>query len=275
MSDFPISPDDMRALRRAVHAFLLAYGAAYWIAQMNEGAAMPNLPPTLDQVPAAARPLALAYDEARRVAVAPMYCLDPGATALAVKVGATTRPAAQRAMAGPADPAEGNSPPSSFGFLRWANGVSYSSLGIPIIACHWGPIDDCYWVVFWSDNYALAEIGEKEHHLSRETSREYLEFSGPLFYEHSLLIPPVGVAEVTGGCELPVADGVVDEAALVYTLRGTWATLTVSGMATLTRHGPIKIDRAADLLNGMEPTSVTCAQAAAGNLAGQSTRPIT
>jgi hypothetical protein len=255
-------PGELYRLRRSVHGFVSCYGRFFWEMRRQHGQE-PYVPPALDLLPAHHRPKALARDEARRLARSRLYCLDAAATDLAVRLGAAIRtaghPAAVRTAGHPGVIASMNiAPPAPCGFLRWASGVAYAfEGGAPVIACHWGALPEGNWVAWWADNQITA------HNVPAYLRQQYLAFTGPLFYEHSMLIRPAREpgtplpAPPPGAADPRDADA-SDDAARMYTLLGSWMLLAVPGLITLTRHEPASAETTADRRAGISPGPLTC-----------------
>jgi hypothetical protein len=267
MSDGTIVPEEICRLRRSTHTFLARYGKHFWATLLASGEGPLDVPPALEALPDAQRPKALARDEAKRLSQAALFCLDAKASDLAVELGATIRtaahPAAVMTAGHPNVVASMNiAPPASYGFLRWTNSVGYSTAGAPIIACHWGRIPEGFWLVYWADNHVVADlIGGPQRRLSGQMRDDYLKFSGPLYYEYSAVIRPHQPGSTAPSAQPlmqgPCAAEVDDDTALIYTILGTWAVLTMPGLAELTQHEPSHAEALADRRAGITSSAVT------------------
>jgi hypothetical protein len=125
----------------------------------------------------------------------------------------------------------------------------------PVIACHWGALPEGNWLAWWADNQIAAQ------NVPAHLRQEYLAFTGPLFYEHSMLIGPgrePGTPAPPPGVAGPHDADASDDIARMYTLLGSWMLLAVPGLVTLTRHEPASAEITADRRSGISPSPVTC-----------------
>ena len=145
MSDHEFSPDDLPRLRRGAHGFLRRHAAHAWEHQHDGDRWEITLPPDVAALPEHQRFRVHARQEARRLAGAQLYDLDPEITGRAVCLGAAIcQGRHEEAVALAGHPAVAATleiqPPAASGFLRWREaGSDTTASGAPVVACHWGP----------------------------------------------------------------------------------------------------------------------------------------
>ena len=275
------SPGDLHHLRRGAHEFLRRYAAHAWVYHHGGERWEITLPPDTAALPEHKRFKAHARQEARRLAVAHLYDLDPEITARAVHLGAAIRHewhdeavamAGHPAVAATLDIA----PPAATGFLRWRDpgGIGYSPRGAPVIACHWGPACGGRWLAWWADSHALAtgyaaDAEEAGQHL---ISTGFLPVFGPLWYDQQLLLRPGG-GTATEHRDVPVPGPAAADAgrpaadpgspvlALLYTTLATWYLLPRPDAVQLSQQAAPAAGQAADRAAGLHPRPVTVAAA--------------
>lgn len=277
MIDPKTGPKPIWDLRRSTRRYLARYAVAFWRLQESSGAGEPHVPPSLEHLHGGVRRKTLARHEARRVSRADLYGLDARATALAVDLGAMLQSGAHAhavMLAGHPSVVDsmGIKPPAPCGFLRWGTGVGHTPDGVPVIACHWEKIAGGCWIVFWTDNSIAAEIMRSRDSKSSFFTQEYLRLTGPLLYDHSVLIRPAFPRAVEPPQPEPpdpavqdVTDSTVDSGTvLVYTLLGTWQAMATTGATVRTLHEPSLAEAMADRRADVVPRNVTCVSAEEG-----------
>ncbi|MFI0412387.1 hypothetical protein [Actinomadura sp. 3N508] len=268
----PFAADDPNArighlyrLRRAAHRFIVRYAEALWAVE-QEFSGRFTAPPTVTALPARQRPKALVADEAARVCDAHLYGLDEAATATAVALGARmvefnssdAGPDVQRAWSPVA------APPAASGLLRWASGIGYDSLGVPLIAVLWGPLSDGTWLAFWADNRVAVRNDMAQDGRTRSQARLVLQEFGPLATTGiaTTHIPRPDAEPPTRPPAVPCAESppapIDPLLALTSTVVSSWALLTTPGAARLATRAP-KDDAARDRRAGLTPRPATLA----------------
>lgn len=265
--------DHLFQLRRATHGFLVRHAATLWTQEQRLSGRCTMAPPHTAALPAQQQPHALAADEAARLKRAHLYGLDEAATTAAVALGADmvdyttteTDPDGHRAWTPVA------APPTELGLLRWASGIGYNSLGVPLIACHWGPLPQGTWLAWWPDNrFAVANdialLGVTRHQ-AQLVLREF----GPLACPDlaTILTPRPDAQPDTAPDKTPgsaPATGLPDELqadrhllALISTVLASWALLATPGAAHLITRHPTAVQAANDRRAGLKPRAATLA----------------
>lgn len=272
--------EEVSRLRRGAHAFLRRYAAPAW--EQQDGWEI-FVPPEIDRLPERRRWRTHARQETRRLADAELYDVCPHLTERAVLLGAAIREDRHEeaaALAGHRNVVEtlGIQAPATSGFLRWRDpyGISCNVRGAPIIACHWGPATGAgRWVVWWSDNYAMAKgyAAEAAGHGRGEQGVRLgvgvLSLFGALWYDDQELLYPLddetpapdpAPADPTG--DDPGGDTDPARNAQIYTTLATWWLLTTPDTAIdLTRQPLPAAEQAADRAAGLRSRPVTLASA--------------
>lgn len=250
-------------LRRATHRFLVRHAATLWTRVQQSGGQLTIAPPSISALPTRRQPKALAADEAARIQSAHLFGLDEAATAAAVTLGASmvnytttgVDPAVHRAWTPVA------TPPSRTGLLRWADGIGYNSLGVPLIACHWGPSPHGIWLAWWADHRIAARNDISQLGVTRQKAQLVLQEFGPLGYpEIATTITPRPNADPYHAPDKPLDSGALadhqDNAhllALASTVLASWALLTTPGAANLIERHPTAAQAARDRRAGLDP----------------------
>jgi hypothetical protein len=165
----------------------------------------------------------------------------------------------------------GIQPPSLSGMLLWRDRHGVASLdGMPIMACHWGPLVKRrgVWIVWWCETAVVLALWKAQATprtpWSSMVSATVLARMGPLYYACQNILSPRGehtereldLRTGSGDGENSQDPGGIDpvdpvEVALLHTTIATWELLSAPGAATLTSHPPtpgqIQADRAARL----------------------------
>ncbi|WP_030169957.1 hypothetical protein [Spirillospora albida] len=256
--------DHLFHLRRATHRCIIRYGEALWASE-HALAGRLNAPPAIAALPADRQPRALAADEAARFAKANVYGLDEAVTTAAVTLGSqmvsyTSRNAAKDTYRGLTPIAE---PPTQAGLLRWANGIGYDGLGVPLIACHWGSIPDGIWMAWWADNRVAVGDDILQRRRPRYQALNVLREFGPLApTRFATTITPRLPTDPSGeepADDLPLSQNVPPLLALTATVLASWALLTTRGATGLIKHPPTLRQASLDRRAGLPPTSATLA----------------
>ncbi|MFI0409058.1 hypothetical protein [Actinomadura sp. 3N508] len=252
-------------LRRATHHFIVRYGEAHWAGE-QEFSGWLTAPPTITALPASRRPKALATDEAARISDAHLYGLDEAATTTAVTLGARmvefTSSGAGSDVHRAWSPVA--APPATSGLLRWASGIGYDNLGVPLIAAHWGPTLEGTWLTFWADNCVVARNEMTQQGWTRSEARLVLQEFGPLATTGmaTVLIPCPDAEPPTQPPAVPCAESppaLIDPLlALTATVVASWALLTTPGVARLITRDP-KDEAIRDRRAGLTPRPATLA----------------
>ncbi len=130
MGDREFSADDLPRLRCGAHEFARRHAARAWEHQYHGDRWEITLPPDVAALPAHQRFRVHARHEARRLAGAQLYDLDPQLTGQALCLGAAIRLGRHEqavALAGHSGVAAtlGIGPPAASGFVRWRDGIGY------------------------------------------------------------------------------------------------------------------------------------------------------
>jgi hypothetical protein len=281
MSDHEFSPDDLPRLRRGAHGFLRRHAASAWEHRHDGDRWEITLPPDVAALPGHQRFRVHARQEARRLAGAQLYDLDPEITGRAVCLGAAIcQGRHEEAVALAGHPAVAATleiqPPASSGFLRWRDGIGYNGLGAPVVACHWGPATGGgRWLAWWADSHAMAA----GYAAQAKAAGQYISpgsltrILGPLWYDHQELLRPSGgstrhdgsIAEpepAAGKAGPSSAEAGTPGLALLYTTLATWWLLTCPGAVHLSQLLAPAAEQTADRAAGLQPRPVTVATAA-------------
>jgi|SRR5437868_5834444 len=272
------SSDTLLRLRRGAYEFLRRYAAKSWEHEHEGERWEIVLPPEVERLPERKRYRTHARQEAQRLKDAVLYDLDPLATRRAVQLGAAIREQRHHdvtARAGRPDVVDtlDIQPPTAAGFLRWRDpdGISYNSRGVPIVACHWGPVaDQGIWIVWWADSRTV--IKSYGHEIKGTWAESVLStgmalpFFGPLWYSDQQLIWPHrdSALEKTAP-EMRAEPVTVDDEviALTYTTLATWSLLAdpPTGIR-LQQHPPSAAEWTADRNAGLPTHPITVATTA-------------
>jgi hypothetical protein len=253
MSDHGIPASDLPRLRRGAHEFLRSSAAQEWEHQDGGERWHITLPPDVAALPGRQRFRVHARQEARRLADARLYDLDPQATSLAVFLGAAI------GQLGREGPGPGSvtapwiiQPPAAAGFVRWRDGIGCNSLGAAVVACHWGPwgppSSGATWLAWWTQASA-----DGQHVSFGSLTRAF----GPLWYDHQELLRPASTSgAVIPGPEAAAPAGAPPEAgtpglALLRTTLATWHLMTSSQAVQLARQSLPAAEQAADRAAGL------------------------
>ncbi|WP_395108106.1 hypothetical protein [Actinomadura sp. SCN-SB] len=247
--------------RRSVHRAIAGLGERYW-SNCQRLYGRLSTPPAIAALPASRQPTALAADEAARVAGAHLYGLDEAATTAAVTLSddiARHGPPLAEAGTSRVDQLVMVTPPTPSGFLRFASGVGYTSLGIPVIAFHWGPLPEGTWLAWWADNRIATQIDVRDHGRTQEEAEAFLREMGPLTFGESATTlytdPEVELPEA----ELPCPQAIAQGRALHYIAVAAWVLLTDPGAARLITRKPTPAQAAQDRRAGLQPRPATLA----------------
>jgi hypothetical protein len=265
---------ELSRLRRGAHAFLRRHAAHAWAHEDGGQRWELILPPDVAALPQRQRLRTHARQEARRLATAHLYDLDPGVTERAVLLGAAIRKSGDAnavALAGHASVTTSIQPPAATGFLRWQDGIGYNGLGATVIACHWGPwgppARPGWWLAWWADGHAMASGYAAQARAAGQCLSPDLMtlIFGPLWYDHQTLLIPdpesqpaaasTGPAPTDAGAGTP---GMV----LLHTTLATWSLLTHPAAVQLTQEPVPAGEQAADRAAGLTPSPVTIATVA-------------
>lgn len=278
MGDREFSADDLPRLRRGAHEFLRRHAARAWEHQYYGDRWEITLPPDVAALPGHQRFRVHARQEARRLAGAQLYDLDPEISGRAVCLGAAIcqgRHEEAVAVAGHRGVAAtlGIQPPAASGFVRWRDGIGYNGLGAPVVACHWGPASGGgRWLAWWADSHAMTS----GYAAQAKAAGQYLSpgsltaIFGPLWYDHQeLLYPGSGGTRRDDSIPEPAADVGLSSAeagtpglALLYTTLATWWLLTCPDGVRLSQQPVPTAEQAADRAAGLQPGPVTVVTAA-------------
>jgi hypothetical protein len=256
-------------LRRGTHKFLRQRAARAWEHEFDGDRWQITLPPDVAALPEHQRYRTHARQEARRLATAQLYDLDPEITARAVYLAAAIRrgghPQAVATM--------GIQPPADSGFVHWRDAIGCNALGAPVVACHWGPWGPPgtggHWLAWWADSRAMAAAYAAQARADGAHIEPGLlaQAFGPLWYDHQdLLRPAAGSIPGTSGIPGPERDdagpppgdepgtpGVV----LFYTTLATWDLLTRPDAGVrLSQHPVPAAEQDADRAAGLRPCPV-------------------
>ncbi|WP_207939491.1 hypothetical protein, partial [Actinomadura darangshiensis] len=222
-------------------------------------------------LPARQQPRALAADEAARFKAAHVYGLDEAATTAAVTLGADmvdytshgAAPGVHRVWTPIAVP------PAQAGLLRWAGGIGYNGVGVPLIACHWGPLPQGTWLAWWPDHRITARNDITSRGVTRHQAQLVLQEFGPLGYPEfattitprpDVLAPDVLAPDADPDTDAPAdLHGGEHLLALVSTVLASWALLTTPGAAHLITRQPTTAQAARDRHAGLKPRPATLA----------------
>lgn len=279
MGDHEFSPDDLPRLRRGAHEFLRQHAARAWEHQDDGDQWEITLPPDVAALPGHQRFRVHARQEARRLAGAQLYDLDPAITRQAVSLGAAIRQQRHEeavALAGHPGVAAtlGIQPPTVSGFVRWRDGIGHNALGAPVVACHWGPACGGHW---------LGVVGRQPCHgrpirSASPSGRAAHQPRSPDPDFRAVVVRPPGTAAPRQGSTRhdgsipgpgPAADagspGAEDSTpglALLYTTLATWWLLTCPDAAHLSQQPMPAAEQAADRAAGLQPRPVITATTA-------------
>ena len=224
MTDHDVPAGDLPRLRRGAHQFLRQRVALAWTFQHDGDRWEMTPPPDAAALPERRRYRAHARQEARPLAMAQLYDLDPEITAHVVCLGNTIHESGHgEAIARAGHPhvaaTMGIQPPPETGFVRWRDGIGCNALGARVVACHWAPwgppSTGGRWMAWWADSRAMAaayaayaayaaQIQAHDEHIGSGTLAEAF---GPLWYGHQdLLLPVNGSAPGTVGGQRPEPD---------------------------------------------------------------------
>jgi hypothetical protein len=276
MSDHDPAVSDLCRLRRGAHEFLLGTAPLAW-AYKDEGGRMWELalPPDIAMLPVPRRFRVHARQEARRVARARLYNLDPGAARLAARRGAALRPEGREDDGPAAGPRAVTAPwiirpPAASGFVRWQHEIGHNPLGAPVVACHWGPggPPGSTWLAWWADSNAMATAYEAQARADGYLASFSLLAGtiGPLWYDHHELIRPVPAETADAddrpgpGAASPPGAGTSGLDLLRATI-ATWHLLDCPEDVRLTLQPPPADAKAADRAAGLAAGPVTLATA--------------
>ncbi|MFI0411832.1 hypothetical protein [Actinomadura sp. 3N508] len=252
--------DHLHRTRRATHRSMKLHGEALWAEEQRFSGRF-NAPANIDALPANRRPAAMAATQATHLADAHLYGLDEAATTTAVALGARmveftssdAGPDVQRAWSPVA------APPATSGLLRWASGIGYDTLGVPLIAAHWGPTPEGTWLAFWADNRVAVRNDMTQDGRTRSQAQLVLQEFGPLATTGiaTALIPRPDARPPTQPPAVPRAEpspAPIDPLlALTATVVASWALLTTPGAARLITRGPGGAGAARDRRAGLTP----------------------
>jgi hypothetical protein len=276
-TDHTVEPGDLPRLRRAAYRFMRspAGSGPDWRFQAEDGTLDITLPPDVAALPERERFGAHARQEARRIATAELYDLDPGVTAAAVTLGAAiydTHHQHAVTLAGDARVAAtlGIRAPARSGFMRWQGGIGRNSLNAQTVACHWGPtLGGGCWLAWWADWPAMAAAvcAQLQDEGLSAGVEALAETAGPLWYYHQELLYPPGVSVPDDGGNAALAPAAAEAGQpgmqLLYTTIASWSLLSNPGGAVqLTRMPVPAADQAADLAAGLRSSAVVVATAA-------------
>lgn len=256
-------------LRRATHRFLVRHATTLWTRVQQSGGQLDVVPPTVAALPARQQPKALAADEAARFTHAHLYGLDEAATTAAVTLGAAmvdytpngVAPGTHRAWTPVA------TPPARTGLLRWASGIGYDSVGIPLIACHWGPIPQGTWLAWWPDHRLTVCNDITQFGITRQKAKLLLQEFGPLGYPEvatTITLQPDANPDTAPNAhpDTNTPAELQEDAyllALTSTVLASWALLTTPGAAHLIKRHPTAAQAARDRRAGLQPRPATLA----------------
>lgn len=272
MGDHYFPAGDLPRLRRGAHEFLRHRAALAWAHQHGGDRWEITLPPDVAALPERQRYRTHARQEARRLATAQLYDLDPETTASALCLGAAlyqgARDEAVARVGRPGAVATMSArPPAETGFVRWQDGIGCNALGAPVVACHWGPWgppgNGGRWLAWWADSHAMATayaVQARSGGVRLDPGLLTREF-GPLWYDHQdLLLPARASAPDEAGLPGPgTADTPPgDEAGtpglmLLHITLATWHLLTGADGVQLTRNPAPAAEQDADHAAGLRP----------------------
>jgi hypothetical protein len=264
-------------LRRGTHKFLRQRAARAWEHKFDGGRWQIRLPPDVAALPEHQRYRTHARQEARRLAIARLYDLDPGISARAIYLGAAIRrdgrkEAATRSGHPQAVATMGIQPPADSGFVHWQDAIGCNALGAPVVACHWGPWGppgtSGHWLAWWADGRAMAAAYAAQARADGAHADPELlaQAFGPLWYDHQDLLQPAagntpGTSSIPGperddagtppgDGDQPGTPGVV----LFYTTLATWHLLTRPDAGVRLSQHPVPADEQdADRAAGLRP----------------------
>lgn len=248
-------------LRRSTHRAIILLGEGVW-AETQRLTGRLYTPPAISRLPAPQQPKALAADEATRIARANLYGLDEAATTAAVTLSA------QLSDHAPSEPEPGISrllpavavkPPAESGLLRWTSGVGYTSDGIPLIACHWGPLPEGTWLSWWADNRIATQTDVTRHGRTQQEADHFLREVGPLTFGDCAMTLYAGPWPDLPTSDPPPPQVLAEARALATIVLASWALLTAPGAACLVKRRPTATQAAQDRRAGLKPRPVTLA----------------
>ncbi|TDD31210.1 hypothetical protein E1287_27215 [Actinomadura sp. KC06] len=265
--------DHLYRLRRVTHRCIVRHGESLWSHEQRYCGRL-TAPASIENLPVSRQPAAMAEDEAARLTDAHLYGLDEAATAAAVTCGASMVDYA-------ADLAPGvrrgwtyvEGPPAEAGLLRWADGVGYDSVGVPLTACHWGPAPEGIWLYWWADHRTVARHNMAQAGWTRRQAQQALLDMGPLTFGGigTTLAPCPDADPATHPAADEFADPPAHDApssqdlaelfALTATVMASWALLTTPGAAHLITHEPDPGEAVRDHRAGLTPRPATLATA--------------
>lgn len=250
-------------LRRATHRVLVRHAARLWTDEQRRSGRCTMAPPRIAALPAQQQPRALAADEAARFKRAHLYGLDEAATTAAVALGAdmvdftTTETGGHRAWTPVADP------PAPTGLLLWASGIGYNSLGVPLIACHWGTLPQGTWLAWWPDNRVAVANDIALLGVTRHQAQLVLREFGPLACpDLATILTPRPDAQPDAQPDIGLPDELQADRhllALTSTVLASWALLATPGAAHLITRQPTAAQAANDRRAGLKPRAATLA----------------
>jgi hypothetical protein len=269
---------ELPRLRWGAHEFLRRHAASAWEHWEHHGGEdrwQLDLPPDVAALPQRRQRLRVhARQEARRLATAQLFDIDPGVTERAVRFGAAIREDCHDqavALAGRPSVAAtfGIHPPAPSGFARWQGGIGYNGLGAAVIAAHWAPwgppARQGWWLAWWADGAAVAAAYAAQARSAGQSLSPGLLtlIFGPLWYDHTTLLIPTGPGSAPDGAGThPVPDGAgagTPGLVLLYTTLATWSLLTSPGATQLTHRQLPAAEQAADRAAGLTSGPVTLA----------------
>lgn len=178
MTVHSITADRLPATRRGAWRYLRRTAPALWTGLIEDYPDMFRAPPEARHFAPKELGPWLAAAEARRVAKAKLYFFDEAATQLMVYTSAIYK---ERYVLHP------ELVPCDHGMVVWAEDVSHTEKGVPIIAFHWEVREDGVWLGFWADaaSEALRVIKDGES----LDPYEFFAVHGALLYEREDLLP--------------------------------------------------------------------------------------
>jgi hypothetical protein len=270
---------DLSRLRRGAYEFLRGSAAQAWEHEDGGERWDITLPPDLAALPERQRFRVHARQEARRVARARLYDLDPRVAGLAVRLGESIGQVSRDGDAPAPSPVTVTAPwvirpPAAAGFVRWRDAIGCNSLGAPVVSRHWGPwgapAAGGTWLAWWADSGAMAAAYEAAARADGQHASfgDLTEAFGPLWYDHQELLRPgtapgdsaVPEPQATAPASSPPEDG-TSGLALLRTTLATWHLMTCPEVVQLTRRPLPAAEQAADRAAGLAAGSVTFATA--------------
>lgn len=242
-------------VRHVAHWFVSTAAGRLWQHMLESGEFADWLPPQSAEIGSAELGRWLGAAQAQRLAKARLFYLEPAASELCLQAGADHR--------------VGNRfvdcmPPTRYGMLVCPGGIGYSHDGLQLVAAHWGPTEQGWWVSWWCDTREYFEWLVTEHGVAREEFPELVRKMGWLHYIHSgcvsILEGDAAQQQIAEGSEYVTAQGMEIIApeliGAVSSLVGAWALLASNAIQIENVAPPSEVT-AQDRQRGVLPSKIT------------------